>query len=84
MAFAITSFIVMAGYMRNFSEITRMLQKGLDDTQDVASYMRTPPQLADRPERRAVPWAQNGEIVFDGVSFGYANQGRRRSTTTSA
>ncbi len=48
--FAITSFIVMAGYMRNFSDITRMLQKGLDDTQDVAAYMLTPPQLADVAE----------------------------------
>ncbi len=74
--FAITSFIVMAGYMRNFSDITRMLQKGLDDTQDVASYMLTPPQLADRPEAPALT-AQLGEIVLENVCFGYENQGRR-------
>ena len=74
--FAITTFIVMAGYMRNFSEITRMLQKGLDDTQDVASYMRTPPQLADRPDA-PVFQGQLGEIVLEDVCFGYANQGRR-------
>ncbi|MET0294954.1 MAG: ABC transporter ATP-binding protein, partial [Phenylobacterium sp.] len=42
-AFAITSFMLMAGYMRNFSEITRMLQKGLDDSLDVALFMKTPP-----------------------------------------
>ncbi|MBS0412483.1 MAG: ATP-binding cassette domain-containing protein, partial [Proteobacteria bacterium] len=72
-AFAITSFIVMAGYMRNFSEITRMLQKGLDDTMDVAAYMKTPPQLADRPD--AQPFrGQLGQIVFDRVTFGYENQ----------
>ena len=75
-AFAITSFIVMAGYMRNFSDITRMLQKGLDDTQDVASYMQTPPQLADRPD--AAPFlAELGEITFEAVSFAYENQGGR-------
>jgi ATP-binding cassette subfamily B protein len=74
-AFAITSFIVMAGYMRNFSEITRMLQKGLDDTMDVASYMRTPPQLADAPD--AAPFrGELGEIVFDKVAFVYENQDR--------
>jgi len=73
--FAITSFIVMAGYMRNFSDITRMLQKGLDDTQDVASYMRTPPQLADPPD--AAPFKpQLGEIQLDRVAFGYPSQGR--------
>jgi ATP-binding cassette subfamily B protein len=74
-AFAITSFIVMAGYMRNFSEITRMLQKGLDDTLDVAAYMRTSPQLDDRPD--AQPFrGQLGEVVFDRVGFTYENQDR--------
>ncbi len=72
-AFAITSFIVMAGYMRNFSEITRMLQKGLDDTLDVATYMATEPQLVDRPGALAFR-GQRGEIVFDRVTFGYEKQ----------
>jgi ATP-binding cassette subfamily B protein len=73
--FAITSFIVMAGYMRNFSEITRMLQKGLDDTMDVASYVRTPPQLADVAD--AAQFAgELGAIEFERVSFGYQNQDR--------
>ncbi len=75
-AFAITSFMLMAGYMRNFSEITRMLQKGLDDMLDVAVYMRTEPQLADQP---AAPPFQGleGAVTFDRVSFGYASQGER-------
>ncbi|HEX7761827.1 MAG TPA: ABC transporter ATP-binding protein [Caulobacteraceae bacterium] len=72
-AFAITSFIVMAGYMRNFSEITRMLQKGLDDTMDVAAYMKTSPQLADRPDAQAFH-GELGQIVFERVAFGYGNQ----------
>ncbi|HEX2559942.1 ABC transporter ATP-binding protein [Phenylobacterium sp.] len=72
-AFAVTSFMLMAGYMRNFSEITRMLQKGLDDSLDVAMFMRTPPQLADKPG--APPFrGEMGEIVFDRVTFGYENQ----------
>ena len=75
MVFAITSFIVMAGYMRNFSDITRMLQKGLDDTQDVASYMLTPPQLADLPDAPEFR-GELGEIVLENVSFGYGSQGR--------
>ena len=74
-AFAITSFIVMAGYMRNFSEITQMLQKGLDDMLDVATYMRTEPQLNDHAQAR--PFRGDlGEVIFDRVTFGYANQPR--------
>jgi ATP-binding cassette subfamily B protein len=73
-AFAITSFMLMASYMRNFSEITRMLQKGLDDLLDVAAFMRTEPQLADKPAAPAFRGEQ-GMVVFDRVTFGYANQG---------
>ncbi len=82
-AFAITSFMLMSGYMRNFAETTRNLQKGLDDTLDIAVYMRTPAQVADRPDARpirsaAAPlasgWSRRGEIVFDRVTFRYANQ----------
>jgi ATP-binding cassette subfamily B protein len=66
----------MAGYMRNFSDITRMLQKGLDDTQDVASYMQTPPQLADRPD--AAPFtAELGEVRLEKVRFGYGSVERQ-------
>ena len=72
-AFGITSFIVMAGYMRNFNEITRNLQKGLDDIADVAAYMRTPPQVADAPQARAFR-GQLGQVTFDQATFGYANQ----------
>jgi len=72
-AFGVTSFVVMAGYMRNFSEITRMLQKGLDDALDVATYMRTEPQLRDRDDAR--PFRGDlGQIVFDRVTFGYDRQ----------
>jgi ATP-binding cassette subfamily B protein len=81
-AFAITSFMLMSGYMRNFAETTRNLQKGLDDALDVAVYMRTPAQVADRPDARPMrPPAstpetrrRRGEIVFDRVTFRYANQ----------
>jgi len=76
-AFAITSFMLMSGYMRNFGEITRMLQKGLDDTLDVAAYMRTPPQIADRsgaPPLDLTPGAGPLSIVFDAVTFRYRGQ----------
>ena len=74
-AFAITSFMLMSGYMRNFAETTRSLQRGLDDTLDVANYLRTPPQVADPPHAQAfTPLRRGGEIVFDRVTFRYGHQ----------
>ncbi|WP_158915718.1 ABC transporter ATP-binding protein [Caulobacter sp. S45] len=72
--FAITSFMLMSGYMRNFSETARQLQRGLDDVLDVAAYMKTEPEVADAPDAPAFhPPADGprGGIVFDRVSFRY-------------
>jgi ATP-binding cassette, subfamily B, bacterial len=77
--FAITSFMLMSGYMRNFSETARNLQKGLDDVLDVAAYMRTPPQVADAPGARDYESPRRGPrggIVFDRVTFSYRNAAR--------
>jgi len=72
-AFAITAFMLMSGYLRNFGENVRNLQKGLDDTEAVAGYMKTPPQVADRPDADSFRRGR-GEIVFDRVSFKYKGQ----------
>jgi ATP-binding cassette subfamily B protein len=76
-AFAISAFMLMAGYLRNMGENVRQLQKGLDDTLDVALYMQTPPQVADREAAIALPRgaALSGQVVFDRVTFSYASQG---------
>lgn len=74
-AFVITSFLVMSGYLRNLGENIRMLQRGLADVEDVARYARTAPDVADRPD--APPFTGlSGEIVFEGVTFGYASAGQ--------
>ena len=74
-AFAITSFLVMSGYLRTVGENVRMMQRGLDDTEDVASYMRMAPQVADRGEAADfIPG--EGEIAFDRVTFRYSGQAR--------
>ena len=71
--FAITAFLLMSGYLRNFGETVRQFQRGMDDAEAAAAYMRTPPQVPDRPDARAFrPGA--GEIVFDHVGFGYRRQ----------
>ena len=69
-AFVITAFLVMAGYLRTVGENIRMLQKGLADVEDVAGYARTAPQVADRPGSTDFAGSE-GAIVFDHVTFGY-------------
>ena len=72
-AFAITAFMLMSGYLRNFGENVRNLQKGLDDSEAVAGYMKTEPQVADRPGADTFRRGR-GEIVFDRVTFQYKGQ----------
>jgi len=69
-AFAITSFMLMSGYLRNIGENIRMMQKGLDDVEDIARYAQTPAQVMDRPNAPAFA-GELGEIVFDRATFRY-------------
>ena len=73
LAFIVTSFMLMAGYLRNFGEIVRMMQRGLDDTMDVAAYMQQPPQIADIPNPEEFH-PHSGWIRFDQVTFRYRGQ----------
>jgi ATP-binding cassette subfamily B protein len=69
-AYAITAFLVMAGYLRNVGENIRQMQKGLADAEDVASYAQTLPEVRDREAARPFR-AGSGSIVFDRITFRY-------------
>ena len=69
-AFAISAFMLMSGYLRNIGDQIRMTQKGLVDVEDVARYAGMAPQVADTPDARTFQ-ARSGEIVFDHVTFAY-------------
>jgi ATP-binding cassette subfamily B protein len=73
-AFVITSFLVMSGYLRDIGENIRMAQRGLADVEDVARFARTEPQVADRPDAPDFH-GQSGEIVFESVTFRYKGAG---------
>lgn len=73
-AFAVTAFMLMSGYLRNIGENIRTAQKGMDDIEDVARYARTEPQVLDPPGAPAFR-ADLGEIVFDRVVFRYKSAG---------
>jgi ATP-binding cassette subfamily B protein len=72
-AFAITAFMLMNGYLKNVGENIRMLQRGLDDTEDVAGYARKAPEVGDRQGAHELA-VRRGSITFDKVVFAYKNQ----------
>ena len=69
-AFGVTSFMLMSGYLRNIGDNIRMLQKGMDDVEDVARYLTLDAQVADVPD--APPFSgELGQVVFEHATFGY-------------
>ena len=74
LAFVITSFLVMSGYLRNMGDDIRMLQRGLADVEDVARYATMAPQVADTPGAPDFHPLE-GQIAFEHVTFSY-NPGR--------
>ena len=69
-AFAVAAFFLMAGYLRNFGDSIQNLRRGLDEMEDVALFMATPEQIADKPNSPTFV-AGAGEVIFDRVGFGY-------------
>lgn len=72
-AFALTSFFVILGYLRNLGETIQMLQRGYADIEDVVAYMAQVPQIEDTPGALESS-AKSGAIRFDHVSFRYRGQ----------
>jgi ATP-binding cassette subfamily B protein len=70
--FAITSFLLVSGYLRTLGENVQNLQKGIADIEDVVAYAAERAEVVDRADARVfTPGA--GRITFDAVTFGYKN-----------
>ncbi|MDZ4691096.1 ABC transporter ATP-binding protein [Terricaulis sp.] len=70
--FAITSFLLVSGYLRMLGENVQNLQKGIADLEDVVAYALEEAVVVDRAD--AKPFTPSaGHVVFDAVSFGYKN-----------
>jgi ATP-binding cassette subfamily B protein len=70
--FAITSFLLVSGYLRMLGENVQNLQKGIADLEDVVAYSLEKAEVVDRADARAFE-PRSGAIAFDAVSFGYKN-----------
>ncbi|NQD91450.1 ABC transporter ATP-binding protein [Pseudomonas sp. CrR25] len=68
-AFAVTSFLLMAGYLRGFGESLRVAQKGLEDAADALMLTALPREENAGQVPHEAPW--RGEVVFEDVTFAY-------------
>ncbi len=72
-ALALTSFFVISGYMRDIGMHIANLQKSISEMEDVVAFWLREDEILDAPD--AQPFRpENGEIVFDNVSFIYKGQ----------
>ncbi len=70
--FAITTFLLVSGYLRLLGENVQNLQKGIADLEDVVAYALEGAGVVDAADARVFKPAA-GRIAFDAVSFGYKN-----------
>ena len=72
-AFVLTSFFLVASYLRDVGNEIRVIQQATNDLEDVVIYERTPPRVADRPGAGELK-VERGEVVLDRATFAYPGQ----------
>jgi ATP-binding cassette subfamily B protein len=69
-AYALTSYLVVHGYLRDIGQHVHNLQRSVNEMEELVALGELPPQVADRSDARAVA-IERGEIRFDRVTFRY-------------
>lgn len=70
--FAITSFLLVSGYLRTLGENIQNLQKGIAEIEDVVAYALDRAGVEDAADAAVFKPAE-GRIAFDRVTFAYKN-----------
>ncbi len=71
--FVITGFFVVSSYLRMLGDNFQQLQRGVNELEDVVEFAQQRPGVKDHVNASQFQ-SGDGDIVFDRVSFGYANQ----------
>jgi ATP-binding cassette subfamily B protein len=69
-AFALTMFLVLQGYLRDVGMLVRQLQRSVNDMEELAQLTRQPLGIEDRPGAGSLV-VERGEIRFEDVTFRY-------------
>jgi len=68
-AFSITAFMLMSGYLKNIGDNIRLLQRGIDDLSDAVSLSRAPLEQVSRSGDVNCP--RKVSLTFEQVTFTY-------------
>jgi ATP-binding cassette subfamily B protein len=68
--FAITSFLLVSGYLRTLGENFQNLQKGIAEIEDVVAYANDRAGVVDASHAKDLQ-PGDGRIAFEGVTFAY-------------
>ncbi|MGR3541837.1 MAG: ABC transporter ATP-binding protein [Hasllibacter sp.] len=68
-AFAVTAFAMLQGYLRSIGQDVRNLQKAVNDMEELALLMEETPERDPAPA--AAPPVPRGALGFEGVDYGY-------------
>ncbi len=71
-AFVLTSFFVLQGYLRDIGTHIRNLQRSINDMEELVDFQSEPLGIEDRPGAKPIRITQ-GAISFDTVTFHYGN-----------
>jgi ATP-binding cassette subfamily B protein len=69
-AFALTMFLVLQGYLRDVGTLVRQLQRSVNDMEELAQLTRQPLGVEDKPDAGSLV-VERGEIRFEHVTFRY-------------
>ncbi|RAZ77404.1 ABC transporter ATP-binding protein [Mesorhizobium atlanticum] len=71
-AFVLTSFFVLQGYLRDIGTHIRNLQRSINDMEELVDFQSEPLGIEDRPGARPIR-ITDGCVAFDKVTFHYGN-----------
>ncbi|MEI9403663.1 ABC transporter ATP-binding protein [Mesorhizobium argentiipisi] len=71
-AFVLTSFFVLQGYLRDIGTHIRNLQRSINDMEELVDFQSEPLGIEDRSGARPIR-ITDGHIAFDKVTFHYGN-----------
>jgi ATP-binding cassette subfamily B protein len=69
-AYVITAYLVVHGYLRDVGEHVQHLQQGVNELEELVALGDVPLGIADRPAARPIA-IDGGAIAFEGVGFSY-------------
>lgn len=75
MAYVLTSYLVLNGYLRDIGQYVHQLQRSVNEMEELVALHDEPLGVADRSDARPIA-IEAGAIRFEDVTFRYAGQDR--------